>query len=90
VGVAGDDFIFAHANSVIEYKLKANHWKTFSFAMGLDDIGSHDEGGAVYVVKGDRNELFRSGVVRRMTPPQAASVRDRLGAQAGADCGAGA
>jgi hypothetical protein len=74
VGVAGDDFIFAHANSVIEYKLKANHWKTFSFAMGLDDIGSHDEGGAVYVVKGDGKELFRSGVVRSMTAPQAASV----------------
>lgn len=81
LGVAGGvplrdrEFIFAHANSVIEYSLEPGRWKTLSFSMGLDDVSGRDGGSVVYVVKGDGKELYRSQVIRSMATPVAAKVR---------------
>jgi hypothetical protein len=67
-------YVFAHANSRLEYALDERKWKAFDFAMGLDDIGGTDGGAVVYRVLGDGRELFRSPTIRSMEQPQQASV----------------
>ena len=74
VSIKSRNWIFAHAKSTIEYNLPARQFSTLSFAMGLDDIGGADAGSVVYIVQGDRRELFRSSVVKPMAPPIPAQV----------------
>lgn len=70
----GMPFLFAHATSYISYSLEPGKWNTFTFSMGLDDVGDHDQGSVVYIVRGDGKELYRSPVIRAMTSPVLASV----------------
>jgi len=67
-------FIFAHANSRLEYDIAQRGWSVFEFSTGLDDVGGADVGTVVYIVRGDGKELFRSPVVRALDPPHSYSV----------------
>jgi len=72
--IAKKAFIFAHAQSRLEYDLHNEHWSVFEFSTGLDDTGGADGGSVVYVVKGDGIELFRSSVIQALVPPARYSV----------------
>jgi len=76
------DYIFAHANSRLEYMLEKGRWTTLSFAMGLDDFGGADSGSVIYIVKGDGKILFQSPVIRAdfRSGPVSVNIRgvDRL------------
>ena len=74
--IAAKPFIFAHANSKLEYDLKRG-LSQFEFSTGLDDSGGVDWGSVEYVVRGDGKELFRSAIVRALEPPQRHSVSVR-------------
>lgn len=67
--ISGKPFIFAHADSRLEYDLTQKGWSMFEFSTGIDDAGGADRGTVVYVVRGDGKELFRSPVVRALQPP---------------------
>ncbi len=72
--ISGKPFIFAHANSRLEYDIAQKGWSVFEFSTGLDDVGGRDLGTVVYVVRGDGKELFRSPVVRALQPPHSYRV----------------
>ncbi len=72
--IAGKHFIFAHANSRLEYELPDGKWSQFEFSTGLDDIGGSDLGSVVYLVRGDGKLLFSSPVVRALECPLSHSV----------------
>jgi hypothetical protein len=57
--------LYAHAPSRYVFDLDGN-WKTFSAAGGLQS-GVPDVGSAVFVVKGDGRELYRSGLLKGET-----------------------
>jgi len=74
VNICAKEFIFAHANSLVEYDLEPGKWKGLTFSMGIDDAGGK-VGSVVYIVKGDGKVLFQSKVVRSSTsPPQPTAV----------------
>lgn len=72
--ISEKNFIFAHANSRLEYELPRKKWSRFEFSTGLDDVGGADVGSVVYVVRGDGAELFRSPVIRPLEQPHSYSV----------------
>jgi hypothetical protein len=74
VNICEKEFIFAHANSVLEYDLEPGKWRGLTFSMGIDDAGMKI-GSVVYIVKGDGKVLFQSKVVRSSTShPQPTAV----------------
>ena len=75
--ISARHFIFAHANSRLEYELPNGKWTRFEFSTGLDDVGDVDLGSVVYVVRGDGKVLFSSPVVRSMECPVPHSVNVR-------------
>lgn len=54
--------LFAHSPSQYAYTLDGR-WRTFRAQVGLQD-GAHEQGSAVFVVRGDGRELYRSPVLR--------------------------
>ena len=72
--ISGRPFIFAHANSILEYDISRSGWAVYEFSTGLDDLGGADAGSVIYIVRGDGKEIFRSPVVRSLQPPHWYSV----------------
>jgi len=67
--IAEKNFIFAHANSRLEYILPNGKWSKLEFSAGLDDVNGADLGSVVYIVRGDGNVLFTSPVIQALEPP---------------------
>jgi hypothetical protein len=54
--------LYAHSSSRYVFAL-GRRWKTFSARVGLRD-GAHERGSAVFIVRGDGRELYRSPMLR--------------------------
>jgi hypothetical protein len=54
--------LYAHSNARYAFAL-GGRWKTFTARVGLQD-GAHEQGSAVFTVRGDGKELSRSRVLR--------------------------
>ncbi|HEY3863047.1 MAG TPA: NPCBM/NEW2 domain-containing protein [Verrucomicrobiae bacterium] len=65
-----DKGLYAHSNARYVFPL-AGKWKTFTAIIGLRD-GATSQGSAIFTVRGDGRELFRSGILR---PGQRAGVK---------------
>ena len=61
-GTFFDKGLYAHAPARYVFPL-AGRWKTFTATIGLQD-GAADQGSAVFTVRGDGRELYRSRVLR--------------------------
>ena len=57
-----DKGLYAHASSRYVFPLDGR-WKTFTAVIGLQD-GAADQGSAIFTVRGDGRELYRSRVLR--------------------------
>jgi len=44
-------FIFAHANSLLEFDISSERASVFEFSTGLDDFGGADRGSVQYFVR---------------------------------------
>lgn len=63
-----DKGLYAHAASRYAYALDGR-WQTFSATIGIRD-GAHAMGSAVFVVRGDGRELYRSPALRVSSPAE--------------------
>jgi len=57
-----DKGLYAHSSSRYVFPV-AGKWKTFTATIGLQD-GAADQGSAIFTVRGDGRELYRSKVLR--------------------------
>jgi tetratricopeptide (TPR) repeat protein len=64
--------LYAHASSCYIYALDGK-WRTFTAVIGLRD-GAHPMGSAVFVVRGDGRELYRSPLLRVSSPSESVRV----------------
>lgn len=73
-GKAHDRGIGTHARSEIEYNLRAM-FHSFSATVGIDDGNGSDRGSVEFIVTGDGKELWRSGIMKKETPPKKLDVK---------------
>jgi hypothetical protein len=57
-----DKGLYAHSPSRYSFKVNKK-WNTFTATVGLRD-GAHAQGSAIFIVRGDGKELYRSPVLR--------------------------
>jgi hypothetical protein len=57
-----DKGLYAHSSARYVFDL-AGRWKTFTATIGLRD-GAQTQGSAIFTVRGDGRELYRSGILR--------------------------
>ena len=69
VPIAREPFIFAHANSTLEYDISEEGASIFEFSTGLDDFGGADRGSVQYILRGDGRVIFLTPVIHAMQKP---------------------